>query len=418
MTAKRVAYVSWTNREAELRTARLDGSNPRVLVRSDEIPWLEPFDWLPDGKQILAVVTRQDRTNQIALVSVADGSLRVVKSLEGRYPFKMRISPDGRYILYDDVRDLPLSPRRDIFALATDGSRETPLVEHPARDRQAIWTPDGQSILFVSDRTGTFDLWVLPVRDGRPQGPPEVVRRNIGDMAPIKLTRGGNYCYNEGLRTRLQDVYIASLDAETGQVTGSPTMVSERFRGANTQSEWSPDGQHLAYLSRLERQQTVDTVGSGIIVVRSLDTGEERDLFPRLNFLGDTRLRWAPDGRSFLISGEEVGGQDSDHRRGLYEIDAQTGEVAPIVVSRPASEPAQQPGTGQLRCSIPVLPDETLLTRSSRTPVPLRFVDKLARFEDLSPVQPELHRLGHVLRGDPLHPGEVRDRVRATFISR
>ena len=68
----------------------------------------------------------------------------------------------------------------------------------------------------------------------------------------------------------------------------------------------SPDGQYLAYLSRLERPLTVDTVGSGIIVVRSLDSGEERDLFPQLNFLGDTRLRWAPDGQSILISGEAV----------------------------------------------------------------------------------------------------------------
>ena len=70
-----VTYVSWRDQKAELSTARLDGSSARVLVRSDEIPWLEPFDWSPDAKQILAVVSRQDRTNQIALISVADGDL-------------------------------------------------------------------------------------------------------------------------------------------------------------------------------------------------------------------------------------------------------------------------------------------------------------------------------------------------------
>ena len=332
-----VTYVSFRDQEAELRTARLDGSSARVLVRSDEIPWLEPFDWLPDGKQILAVVSRQDRTNQIALISVADGSLRVVKSLEGRYPYKMSISPDDRYIAYD-VADQPLNPQRDIFALATDGSRENPLVEHPARDLMAVWTPDGRGILFVSDRTGTLDLWTVLVRDGRPYGLPKLLRRNVGrGFAPVGFTRSGNYYYNEG--GRLQDVYITSLDAETGQVTGPPTLASERYRGKNTLPEWSPDGQHLAYLSRLQCLLCGDKIGSAVIVVRSLDTGEERELSPQLNFLGDTRLRWAPDGRSFLISGEEVGGQKSDRRRGLYQIDAQTGEVAPIVVSPSNTHP-------------------------------------------------------------------------------
>ena len=332
-----VTYVGWKDQESELRIAQLDGSNPRVLVRSSEVPWLEPFDWLPDGKHILAMVTRRDRTNQIALISVADGSLQIVKSLQRRYPSNMSVAPDGRYIAYD-APDRPLSPR-DIFALATDGSRETLLVEHPADDRSAIWTPDGRNILFVSNRTGTSELWVLPVRDGQPQGPPEVVKRNIGDIAPIGFTRSGAYYYAER-DTRLQDVYIASFDAETRHVTGSSTLVSERFRGANTLPAWSPDGRYLAYLSRLARPQTVDTVGSGIIVVRSLDTGKERDLAPPLNFLGDTRLRWAPDGGSFLISGETVGGQDSDRRRGVYEIDAQTGAVAPIVVSESNTQPA------------------------------------------------------------------------------
>jgi len=332
-----VTYVSFRDQEAELRTARLDGSSARVLVHSDEIPWLEPFDWSPDARQILVVVSRQDRTNQIVLISVADGSLRVVKSLECCYPSNMSVSPDGRYIAYD-VPDQPLSPQRDIFALATDGSRENPLVEHPARDRRAVWTPDGRGILFLSDRTGTSDLWTVLVREGRPYGVPKLLRRNVGGIDPVGFTPNGNYYYNE--IERLQDVYITSLDAETGQIAGAPTLASERFRGANTLPEWSPDGQHLAYLSRLQRLLTVDTVGSGIIVVRSLDTGEERELSPQLNFLGDTRLRWAPDGRSFLISGEEVGGQKSDRRRGLFQIDAQTGEVVPIVVSPSRTQPA------------------------------------------------------------------------------
>jgi Tol biopolymer transport system component len=72
------------------------------------------------------------------------------------------------------------SPDRDIFVLATNGSRETPLVEHPGNDFVLGWAPDGKRILFASDRTGVLSAWVIAVADGRPQGAPELVKSDIG----------------------------------------------------------------------------------------------------------------------------------------------------------------------------------------------------------------------------------------------
>ncbi len=331
-SGQQVVYVSDLvgGRRSELRVVRLDGTQRRVLVSHEEVPYPQPFAWSPDGTQILAAFARKDTTSQIVLVSAADGSARLLKSLEWR-PFPdglMSFSPDGRYIAYD-APTRQGSPQHDIYLLATDGSRETPLIEHAANDLFAGWAPDGNRVLFVSNRTGTWDLWTIPVTDGRPQGSAELVRRNVGRIRPIGFVRNGGYYYE--LNTRMEDVYIASLDPATGNVVESPTLASVGFRGGNTAPDWSPDGQYLAYLSRVERSLPYDTLGFGVvIVVRSLQTGEERELSPPLDFLTDTRLRWAPDGRSFLISA-----QDRDRRRGLYQVDAQTGDVTPIVVSPP-----------------------------------------------------------------------------------
>ena len=122
------------------------------------------------------------------------------------------------------------------------------------------------------------------------------------------------------------DVYIAALDSATGQLRGVPARVSDRSRGASTLPEWSPDGQHLAYVSF--RGASGVGLPSNIITTRSLETRQERELTPQLAFLQDTRLRWSPDGRFFLVSGEE-----DDGHRGLYQINAQTGDVTPIVVT-------------------------------------------------------------------------------------
>ena len=153
---KQVAYA-WFNKDwfYDLRIIGIDGSGARVLYTNQDLRYIWPAAWSQDGKYVLATFFRTDRTNQIALVSVADGSVRVVKTLDWRYPQKMSLSPDGHYITYDFPPQED-SPERDIFLLSTDGSREIPLIQHPANDFFPVWAPDGKRILFVSDRTGSL----------------------------------------------------------------------------------------------------------------------------------------------------------------------------------------------------------------------------------------------------------------------
>jgi len=56
----------------------------RAVFVSQDILEIAPMDWSPDGGTIAVSVHRQDRTAQIGLVSVADGSLRVLKTVDWR----------------------------------------------------------------------------------------------------------------------------------------------------------------------------------------------------------------------------------------------------------------------------------------------------------------------------------------------
>jgi TolB protein len=42
-----------------------------------------------------------------------------------------------------------------------DGSDVTRLTDDPAFDGDPTWTPDGTGIVFISDRTGNFDIYVM-----------------------------------------------------------------------------------------------------------------------------------------------------------------------------------------------------------------------------------------------------------------
>jgi Tol biopolymer transport system component len=317
---KEIAYAWNAYQNAlELRVVGLDGTAPRVLYRNTALWGLEVEDWSSDGRYILCNFVLSDGRNQIALVSVANGAAQVLKTFDWRGPGKLSLSPDGRYVAYD-LPQKDGSPDRDVFLLSMRGTHEAVLVEHPANDLFPIWTPDGNRILFTSDRTGTFGIWVLSVVDGTPHGAPELLRADMGKTWPVRFARGDSYFY--GVQTMMQDVYVAELDPRTGKVTAPPSQASRRLVGANRWPEWSPDGKLLAFVTN----NSPGGEGLPALSILSLATGKQDELYPRMTAI--SRLRWSPDGRSILASGGDERG-----RGGLYRIDAQTGDVSPIVQS-------------------------------------------------------------------------------------
>ncbi len=319
-----IAYA-WCNEGPwEVRIVGLDGSAPRVLYRS-EGKYIHLHAWSQDGKSILVVLEKPYEANEIALVSVTDGSVRVLRS-QMKLPcwHWVRFSPDGRYVVYArPVKEH--NGARDIFLLAADGSgEEIPLVEHPADDYGPTWAPDGKSMVFVSDRSGTYDAWLMRMADGKPVGEPQIIKRDTGPMHPMGFTRAGSLYY--GLIADSTDVYTATIDPTTGELLSPPAKAIRRFEGFNHSPAWSPDGKNLAYVSM--RPPPGSARRRGVLVIRSVETGEERELQDRASLTGagwPPSIRWSPDGRS-IIGGNR-----------LQIIDTQTGEVTLMVQLGPTT---------------------------------------------------------------------------------
>lgn len=317
-----VAYEWCVDQDCELRAVPMQGNgipaSRRIFAHAD-VETVKLMDWSPNGKWIAAFLRRKDRSSQIALIGAADGALRVLKSVNWAGPENMFFSPDGHELAYDLNAD-DKSGQKDVFVLATDGSRETQPVVSPSNDLVMAWTPDGKRLLFASDRSGALGLWSLPLSGGKPQGTPELVKANIGTVHSLGITAVGALYLGHQASTR--DIEISALDLAAGKQVGPPVRPIDTFVGGNADPYWSRDGKYLAYRSsRGDRN---------VICIRSVETRTVRELPVGAGLPWIIGLSWSPDQRYFLVAGE-----DDKGRHGVFRIDAQSGSVAPVAVPVP-----------------------------------------------------------------------------------
>jgi len=64
------------------------------------------------------------------------------------------ISPDGQWIVFNET-----TPQEDLFVARVDGREYRRLTDDASRDRGPVWSPDGLTIYFYSDRSGKYELW-------------------------------------------------------------------------------------------------------------------------------------------------------------------------------------------------------------------------------------------------------------------
>jgi Tol biopolymer transport system component len=320
---KRVAY-NWLRlnesargpfNDIELRIVDTAGSSPTIVYDPSPSLYVRALSWSPDGATILAARVVEDGTSQLVLIPTGGGTPRVLKSFDWREPNAV-FSPDGRYVLYDhppgdDSND------RDVYLMDLAGQRETRLVSGPGNDFIMGWSPDGGQVLFGSDRSGTPGAWLLAVANGKAQGEPVLVKRDLWRATPVGFLADGSFMY--AVETGTRGVYIATLDPHTGNATGTPIRITQETLGRDTRVGWSADGRSISYSIKPDNN-TRQT-----IAIRSLETGAVR-LFPVPATMGQyvQDQRWLPDGSALLMRASEKG------RIAMVRMDVQTGRFETV----------------------------------------------------------------------------------------
>jgi Tol biopolymer transport system component len=316
---KQIVFDSYTKVWApQILIRNLDGSEIRTLyIEKDSYAY--PYDWSSDAGSILALRAKND-TTELTLISTQDGSVRILKNIPSQF-FMFNnacFSPDGQFVAFSFVRD-GNPPNGDVFLMNSDGRNEIVIAGHPAEDNLIGWARDGKSLIFLSDRSGTWDIWAVRIDAGKQQGEPELLKKDFGYYSEvIGFAPDGSLYYK--VNTRSGGLYSGVLDLETGKIIVSPSLVTTRYTGPPFNLTWSRDGKYLLYLSR----RGVIGPGNNILTIRSETTGEERFLSPPLRFIN--QMSWAPDGNSIFAVGI------TEKEAGIFQIDAETSAIKKKII--------------------------------------------------------------------------------------
>ena len=241
------------------------------------------LSWLPDGKS-LAIVDRggPKEPNSIYLLSTETREKRRLTSPPAdwggdAYP---GLSPDGRTLAFVRVRNYE---SRDVFLQpVSDGAAGA----EPRRltfDERLVdgidWTPDGRSILFSSNRSGTDEMWRIPAFGGQPEG------LAIGEGQHPSISRDGQRLAFARSSSNY-NIWRVSGPAATGKRTEPTKLIASTKR--QYQPQFSPDGKRIAFGSSRSGSTEVwacDSEGLNPVQLTSFggpDVGSPR---------------WSPDGR-------------------------------------------------------------------------------------------------------------------------
>ncbi|HEY3175954.1 MAG TPA: amidohydrolase family protein [Candidatus Polarisedimenticolia bacterium] len=288
-----------------------------VTFTTDEGTWIN-LDVSPDGGTIVF-----DLLGDLYAIPASGGDARL---LAGGPAWEMqpRFSPDGKRIVYLSDR----GGAENIWVMNADGSGARAVSKETFRTLASPdWTPDGRFIFarkhFTGRRSlGAGEVWLYAVEGGKGVGltkkatdTSDVNEPAIsGDGRYIYYSKSGPFDYNKDVNDGI--FQISRLDLTTGEI--SP--VTQDYGGAVRPTP-SPDGRSLAFIRRV-RTKTV-------LFVRDLESGAERALFDGLD--RDQQETWAihgvfpayswtPDSRAIVASwGGKIG-----------RIDAATGATNPI----------------------------------------------------------------------------------------
>ena len=299
------------------------GGVPRRLVADSAASDVSPA-WSPDGKQIAFARGTGIYANALYVVD-ANGSGDAHKVADGRDVSAPKWSPDGSMLAY-----VSHNPRFSLGTMhlgndAPSAILVVTLADHKAHqitagtslDVSPVWAPDSRSLLFVSNRAGSRDVYRIPItRSGEANGEPARMTTAL-NVHGIDLSRDGHTLAYSGY-SPYSHIWSAPLPSPTSGPTSMAaatqiTVGDETIEGIAL----STNGQWLAYDS--------DRSGNGDVWKIPVTGGQPVQLTTHPS--GDYVQDWSSDDAELAFHSYRTGAPQA------YVMNADGGKVQQVTTT-------------------------------------------------------------------------------------
>ncbi len=299
-----------------------------------------PSSFTPDGDAVLFTSSRLDAVTNVQHPTGAQPELYRV-SLGGGMPVQVLTTPAihasydraGTRLAYSDRKGYENQWRkhdtssfaRDVWVFDVASGAHTRLTEFGWDDRQPVWSPDGGSLYYLSERSGSFNVWRMDL--AAPDRPVQVTDHDTHPVRFLSVSDRGDLAYAwdgaiwvrpHGAEAGRRLTVVAPADRRTN------TIQYENVARDITEFDVSPDGSEIAFVARGE---VFVTSTDHAATRRITDTPEQ-----------ERSVSFSPDGRSLLYAGER-GGSWNLYRADLADDDepaffnATAIEEVPVLVT-------------------------------------------------------------------------------------
>jgi Tol biopolymer transport system component len=235
---RQILFRRQVGERLDLMMMPAEGGDPRAVLVDE--PGLKSFAWRPDDRHVVFDSMREGNDDLFEL-DLDTGAVR--RLTYGTVDHRdVTVSVDNR------IAYAPFWHDQFLYVVDLETRKTRQITSHALRNMEPRFSPDGGRIAYASSRTGDSEIWLLDLEDGSET---RFTDDPSTDMKPEWSPDGGRIVFMSDRDAGIFKLFVAAADGGTEPRPLTDQALNWGYASTeirnNPVSQWSPDGETIAY---------------------------------------------------------------------------------------------------------------------------------------------------------------------------